>query len=143
MEATSGRSAGGRLSWGRLALGVLVAAVGAAVANAAVYFLASALGFLPGDVAVGPEGQALNLFAVVSASALGAVGAGVLLAVLNVFLRRPVRVFLIVSAVVLVASFYTPFTIPGAPAAMVLTLGFMHVVAAAVILGVLATLPRR
>lgn len=124
-------------------MAVGVAVVAAAVANVVVYFVASALGFLPGDVAIGPDGQALNVVAVVVASAIPAFGAGALLAVLNVFLRRPVRVFVIVSAVVLMLSFYTPTTIAGAPLAMVLTLELMHVVAAAVIVGVLTTLPRR
>lgn len=142
MEATEDRFGGGRLAWGRFLLAVPVAAAGAAVANSVVYFVASALGFVPGDVAVGPEGQALNLFAVIFASVIGAVGAAVVLAVLNLLLRRPVPVFYVVSAVVLVLSFYTPTTIAGAPLAMVLTLELMHVVAAAVIVGVLTTFPR-
>ena len=81
--------AGGRLRWVRLLLSVLVAAPAAAAANAVVYLLASAAGALPGNVAVGPEGQALNLFAVISASVIGAIGAAVVLAVLNLLLQRP------------------------------------------------------
>ncbi len=42
-----------------------------------------------------------------------------------------------------VLSFITPFTIPGAPAAMILTLLIMHVVAAAIIIWVLTTLAPR
>ncbi len=135
--------AGERLGWGRLLLAALVAAAAAAAANTVVYLVASAVGFLPGDSAVGPEGQALNLFAVISASVLGAIGAALVLAALNLLLRRPIPVFYIVSAVVLLLSFYTPTTISGAPLAMVLVLEFMHVVAAGVIVGVLTTLPRR
>lgn len=135
--------AGERLSWGGLLLAVPVAAVGAAVANAIVYFVASALGFVPQDVAVSPDGAPLGVVAVIVASVVGAVGAGVVLAALNLILRRPVPVFYIVSAVVLVLSFITPLNISGAPLAMILTLELMHVVAAVVAVGVLVTLPRR
>ncbi len=134
---------GGRLRWVRLLLSALIAAPAAAAANAVVYLLASAAGAFPGDVAVGPEGQALNLFAVISASIIGAIGAAVVLATLNLLLQRPIPVFYVVSFVVLLLSFYTPTTISGAPLAMVLTLELMHVVAAVVTVGVLTTLPRR
>ncbi len=56
--------------------------------------------------------------------------------------RRPIRTFRIVAAVVLVLSFATPLTIPGAPLSMILTLELMHVVAAVVIVGMLTTLAR-
>ncbi len=134
---------GGRLAWGGLLLAAVVAAVGAALANVVVYFVASVLGLLPQSVAVSPDGAPLSAGAVMIASVVGAVGAGVVLAVLNLILRRPVPVFYIVSAVVLVLSFITPTSISGAPLAMVLTLNFMHVVAAVVAVGVLTTLPRR
>ena len=133
----------GRLGWGRLLLAALVAAAAAAAANAVVYLLASVAGFISSNVSVGPEGQALNLFAVITASIIGAVGATVVLAVLNLLLRRPVPVFYAVSAVVLLLSFYTPTTIPDAPLVMVLTLEFMHVVAAVVIVSGLTILPRK
>ena len=134
---------GERLAWGGLLLAVVVAAVGAAVANAIVYFIASALGFVPQDVAVSPDGAPLGVVAVVVASVVGAVGAGIVLAALNLFLRRPVPVFYVISAIVLVLSFITPTNISGAPLAMILTLEVMHVVAAVVTVGVLVTLPRR
>ena len=53
-----------------------------------------------------------------------------------------VRNFCAVSAVLLVLSFYTPFTITGAWVPMILVLGLMHVVAAAVIVGFLVALAR-
>ena len=56
--------------------------------------------------------------------------------------RWPIRTFRIVAAVVLVLSFATPLTIPGAPLSMILTLELMHVVAAVIITGMLTTLAR-
>lgn len=131
------------LSWRRLLVAGLVAAVGASVANTVIYFIGAALRFVPQDVAVSPDGAPLGIGIVIIASVVGAIGAAAVLAVLNLFLRRPVRVFYVISAVVLLLSFYTPTTISGAPVAMVLTLGLMHVVAAAVIMGALTTLARR
>jgi len=48
-----------------------------------------------------------------------------------------------VAAAVLVLSFATPLTLLGAPAAMILALLLMHVIAAMAITGVLTTLGRR
>jgi hypothetical protein len=43
--------------------------------------------------------------------------------------------------VVLLVSFASPFLIPGAPLVMIMGLNFMHIVAAAIIVYVLTTLP--
>jgi hypothetical protein len=56
---------------------------------------------------------------------------------------RPVRNFRVLATIVLVLSFATPFTMHGAPPAMVATLLLMHVVAAVVVVvGILTTLAR-
>ncbi len=54
------------------------------------------------------------------------------------------RSFRVLATIVLVLSFATPFTTPGAPLAMVATLLLMHVVAAVVVVvvSVLTTLAR-
>jgi hypothetical protein len=58
------------------------------------------------------------------------------------FARRPVRLFRIVAAVALMLSFVMPATVPDVPVAMRLSLALMHVVAWAVIVGLLTTLAR-
>ena len=136
---------GGRVAWGRLVLVALLAAVAAAVANGVVYLAAAAAGAMPQDVVVNGQGP-ITLPIVAAASVQGAVAAAVVYALLCRFARRPVRVFRVVAAVVLVLSFVTPFTIPGgAPVPMILALEAMHVVAAAVVVGLLTTLaaPRK
>jgi hypothetical protein len=65
-----------------------------------------------------------------------------LIAVMGRLTRRPIRTFRVVAAV-LVLSFATPFTLLGAPAAMILASLLMHVIAAVAITGVLTTLGRR
>lgn len=142
MEAASGREdRAGRISPGRLLwVGPLAGAV-AAVVNAVIFLLASGLGAIPQDIVVPGQGPITLGPVVVSSFVPALLGAG-LLALLVRFTRRPVRVFRIVALVALVLSFVTPFSLAGAPAAMVLTLLLMHVAAAAVIVGVLTTLAR-
>ena len=145
MEATQGnRSRGERVAgFGRLLGYGAVAGVVAAVLNAVVYLVASALGAIPSDVEVGNTGGPLPLGAVVVFSFVPAILAAGLLALLGRWIRRPIRVFVVLAVVVFVLSLYTPFSIPGAPVAMILALELMHLVAAVVIVGVLTRMGRR
>ena len=133
------------ISYGRLPLAALLAALAAAVVNALVYFVASGLGFIPRSVLIPlASGQApLTVGPVVITSVIGAIGAAIVFALIGLFARRPVRLFRIVAAVVLVLSLVGPATIPGAPVAMMLSMEVMHVVAWAVSVGLLTTLARQ
>ena len=111
------------------------AGVAAAVTNAVVYSLASLLGAMPQGVVV--DGQPVTLGAVVTSSFAPAILAAVLFALLGRFTRRPVSIFRAVAVVLLLVSFVTPFSIPGAPVSMIVALLLMHVVATAAIVGVL------
>lgn len=130
-----------RVAWGRLVPAGLLAALVAVVANAVVYLIAAAGGAMPQEVVVNGQGP-ITLPMVAAMSAFGAVGGAVVYALVGRFARRPVHVFRVVAAVALVLSFVGPFTISGAPAAMVATLMLMHTVAAAVVVGLLTTLAR-
>ena len=132
----------GRVARGRLVSVGLLAAVVAAGANAAVYLVAATVGTMPQDVVVNGQGL-ITLPMVAAMSVLGAVGGTAVYALVGRFARRPVRAFRIVAALALLLSFGGPFSIAGAPAAMVATLLLMHAVAAAVIVGFLTTLARR
>lgn len=113
-----------------------LAGVAAAAANAVVFYVGVALGLVSESVGVA-NGEPLAVSAVVISTLVPALFGTVLFAVLGRFTRRPVRIFRIVAVVVLVLSLVTPFTIPGITAGMILVLLLMHVVAAAVITGVL------
>ncbi len=128
-----------RVVWGRLLQAGALAAVVAAAVNSLVYLVASSLGAMPQDVDAGGQGP-ITLPLVVAMSVIGAVGGTIVYGVLGRLVRRPVRVFRVVSAIALVLSFGGPLTIAGAPAAMVATLLLMHVVAASVVVGLLTTL---
>ena len=131
-----------RIAYRKLPWVALLAALTAAVANALVYFAGSGLGFIPQNVLVPtPSGEhPLTVAPVVVSSVVGAIGAAIVFAIIGLFARRPVRLFRIVATVVLVLSFATPLTIPGAPVAMILSLEVMHVVAWAVTVGLLTTM---
>lgn len=149
MQSTEAQSStvttGEKVAYGRLLWLAPVAALAAAGANGLVYFVASALGFISQDLLIStPGGEApLTIAPVVISSIVGALGAAAVFAIIGLFARRPVRLFRIIAAVVLVLSFATPLTIPDAPVSMILSLEVMHVVAWAVIVGLLTTLARQ
>jgi hypothetical protein len=76
-------------------------------------------------------------------ASLAALLAALVLALIGLLSRRPVRVFRLVATGVLVLSFVMPLTISGAPLAMILSLEAMHVVAWTAAVGLLTTLARR
>jgi uncharacterized membrane protein YphA (DoxX/SURF4 family) len=127
------RVAAGRLWWA----GPLAAIV-ASIANLVIYVIAVAAGvsmLVPGpDPSLPP--QPLPIPAVVLFSAIPALVAAGLLALLGRFTARPIRIFLIIAAVVLVLSFIPPLLIP-ISLGLKITFEIMHIVAAAVIVGVL------
>ena len=119
----------------------MLAGVGAAAINAVIYLIASAAGAIPATVLVPGMNLPVTVVPVVLNSFVPAILAAIFLALLQRFARRPIRLFRIIAAVLLVLSFANPFTIPGAPIAMILVLDLMHIVAAATIVGVLTTVP--
>ena len=133
------------ISYERLPGVALLAALAAALANALVYFAASGLGtisqsvLLPSPMGLSP----LTVGLVVITSAIGAIGASIVFAIIGLLARRPVRLFRIVAAVMLVLSLVPPATVPGVPVAMRLSLAVMHVVAWVVSVGLLTALARQ
>lgn len=119
-----------------------VAGLAAAVANAIVFFIFEALGAIPPDIIVPNADQPITVIPVMMASFMPAIIAGILLALLAAFTSKPVKIFLIITVVALVLSFYTPFTIPEVIMPMILALNLMHVVAAVVIAWLLIRLTR-
>ncbi len=139
MESTTRNGAfSERSPAGRLLRRGLLAAVLAAVASSLVLVVWSSLF---GTVVVPPE-EVLTLGPVVAASAIGAIGAAVVFGVIGRFSRRPIRVFRVIALVVLLLSLVPiPLQEVAGPSAGALAL--MHVLAAAVVVGVLTMpLPR-
>jgi Na+/proline symporter len=120
-----------------------VAGLAAALANAVLFFIFEAMGAIPPDIIVPNAGQPITVVPVMMASFMPAIFAGILLALLAAFTAKPVKIFLVITTVVLILSFYTPFTIPEAIMPMILALNLMHIVAAVVIAWLLIRLSRR
>ncbi len=77
---------------------------------------------------------------VLGLSFIGALGAGVVYALIARLTRQPNRIFAVLALALLVASFVTPFSIPNVPVSVILILNLMHVVVYAC---VMALVPRR
>ena len=114
-----------------------MAAVLAAAANALVLVIWLSLF---GAVVVPPD-EVLTLGPVVAASAIGAIGAAVVFGIIGRFSRRPVRVFRITALVVLLLSL-VPIPLQGVAGPSAGALILMHVMAAAIVVGVLTATPR-
>ena len=139
METQSGRFAQGRgqATRSRLLWVGLLAAMVAAAANSLVRAISVILFDIP------PDFQPLTLGPVVISSVVGALGATVAFGIVVRFARRPIRLFRTVAVVVLLLSFLNPIlALPEASLQTILTLEFMHVVVAAVSVGLLTTLAR-
>lgn len=115
----------------------LVAAAGATIANVVFFFVSKEIG-IPYLLAMqGSLGPLLPVMVIIS-SVIPAVAATVLFALLGKFLSRPIRVFTIISIIVLLISFAPPLTMPADVAASTkVGLVVMHIITAAVTVGVL------
>lgn len=128
----------------------LVAAVGAAIANLVFFWITKSVFSIPYIIPNiipmgGPGGPLGSLPAVVIImfNVVPAIGATLLLAILGKFLSRPFRVFWIISVVVFLASFMLPLNLPSVVGTSTrIGLSLMHIIAAAVIVGVLTRLGR-
>jgi hypothetical protein len=121
-----------------IAAATALAAVVAVAANTAIRAVAIAVFDIPQ-----PEFEPLELRAVVISTLAGVVAAGLAFAVVTRVASDPVRTFRIVAAVALVLSLWPPLSLgladppenPGTDAGSVGTLMAMHVVTAAIVVG--------
>jgi hypothetical protein len=139
--SSSAPEASTAVSRGRFALLGLGTVAAAVIANLVVYALGSAVvGYDPGFIVLANASGTI-LFTVVPA-----IVAVLLYAVLMRFTSNPARIFTNIAVVVLILSLIPDLTyipsVPGASAGQTAILMVMHVVAAAVIVGMLTTLTR-
>ena len=138
---TSTASSSRGISWGRYALVALATVIASVFANVVVYYLgAAAVGYNSGFIVLAnPSG--IVLFTVVPA-----IVATLLYAALLRFARHPERIFTVIAAIVFVVTTIPDFTyiptVPGATNGQTTILVLTHVVAAAVIVGMLTKLSR-
>jgi hypothetical protein len=137
-SAPAASRAGNRRRFALIGLGTIVAAV---LANVVVYVIGSAVvGYDPQFVVLA------NVSGTILFTVVPAIVAVLLYAALLRFTRRPARIFSIIAAVVFIVTLIPDFTyiptVPGATTGQTAVLVLMHIVAAAVIVGMLTTLAR-
>lgn len=115
----------------RLAVTTVVAALAAALVNTVVYYVGSAFGAFPSDVVIQAD-LPMTLAPIASLTVIAVLAAGGVFALLARFTSNPSRAFLVVALLVLVGMAIPPFTIAGAPVAMITALQITHLTAAAI-----------
>lgn len=92
-----------------------------------------------------PESSPMPVMDVVIFSVIFSVGAGIVFMLLANFSRQPIKIFLIVSMIVLLISFILPLMAPTPPVTLAakLTLVAMHIIGAVAVVGTLIGLSRR
>ena len=122
----------------------LLAAASAVIANLVIFAISSNLFGV--NLMVAPQGSTelipLPVGLVIAVTAVPAVVATILFALIGRFVPRPVLVFRLLSAVVLLLSFGASLGLPVDVVAVKVILSLMHVVAAVTIVGFLTTLGR-
>jgi len=99
--------------------------------NGILYFIFVQTDVLDLTLPVSPDGRPLSLVPVIIASFLPVLVAGFLFWGLSlVFSQNYKKVFIALATVLLLLSFYTPFSIENVPLGMALVLNLMHVVVA-------------
>jgi hypothetical protein len=130
-----------QVSWKDTLIGLLVAIVASIVATVIAFYIVDAAGLIPDSVTIermNGDNGAIGVGDVIGTVLFDWVIAGIVLLLLRAFTRRPLRIFLIIAVVALVASFALPaIQIDDIPAKMVVGLDILHVVAAVSGLGVL------
>ena len=105
----------------------------AAVINVAIYYLSISMGWIDTDLPVSPDGQPLTVAAMIIASILPAILGGVIYWLLVRYTKRPNPIFYILSAIVVIAFVFSPFSIQNVPTSMVVILEIAHLVVAAAV----------
>lgn len=117
------------VSYRRLIISALAAAAGATLINALLFFIGRVFGAFPPTVLA--YGDPFTLLPIIASSFFSVLAAAVVFALMVRFVKHPKRVFYVVAASIFVLMFFTPFSIPAAPAVTVVILELMHLVAAA------------
>ena len=120
-------------SVGRVLSLAAIAGVISAIVNVLLFQIGLATGAIPGDLIIPNAGEPLSAVPVIIASLLPSLVGGIVLVILNRFAKNPLRIFNIVAAVIVLLSFFSPFSIPNVPIGMVVILELMHVVVAGVV----------
>lgn len=116
---------------------VLATAIGgalAAIVNVVIFTIAHSMGLIPDTVLLPGANAPLSVAPVAFASIIPSIVAGIGFAIMKKFFKKAFFVFVALSIVLLLLSFFSPMTIPNAPREMIISLNSMHVVVVGFIL---------
>lgn len=115
-------------------LAALKASLVAAAINAVLFFIFHALGLITDDIFVQP-GQVMTVVPVLISSIVPTLIAGIVFFVIEKYTKQGLKIFSIISVILLLLSFMNPFlAIQGVTIAYGISLNFMHIVVVAALL---------
>ena len=111
----------------------LIAGVVVAFLNILIYLISKSTGIISDTILVS-GGVPLTLFPVVISSIIPGIVAALLLWIISKYSGNPIRVFSVIGWVFLAISIGGPFSAPGLPTGMRISLALMHLVAGVTII---------
>lgn len=126
-------------SRGKLIGASLLGIISAVVANSIVYGIFSTLDAIPDTILSPFNNEPITNISIIIDTTIGTLGASLVYVGFLAWVKQPIRRYQILSAILLILSFAYPLLIEDIPLKMYLALNVMHIIAAAVIVGVLTT----
>lgn len=120
-----------RTTFGKILIYSLIAGAASAVINSILFFIGKALGAFPDTLLIPNQNQPFTVLPFIFSSILPSLVAGLVMGIINHFSKTPKKIFNIIAIVLVVLSFYSPFTIPGISIIAVVLFNVMHLVVAA------------
>lgn len=119
-----------KTSFGKIMLLSLIAGSLSSVANLILFYIGKAAGFFPDTVLIPNQNAPLNSANFIISSIVPSLIAGLVMALIYKYAKKPKKVFNIISIILVVLTFMNPFFIPGVPLMMAIMLNIMHLVVA-------------
>ena len=114
----------------KLSLAAGKAAFASALTNAVLFIAGRSTGVITDKITMAGTNQPVSLPAVVITSVVAVAGATLVYVLLLQISKHPKTIFNVLAFILLLLSFFTPFTLPSVPISMALLLNVMHVVVA-------------
>lgn len=120
-----------KTTFGKILLYSLIAGATAAVINSILFFIGKALGAFPETLLIPNQNQPFTVLPFIFSSILPSLVAGLVMGIINHFSKSPKKIFNIIAIVLVLLSFYSPFTVPGISIMAIIFFNIMHLVVAA------------
>lgn len=119
-----------KTSFGKILLYSLIAGAAAALINSVLFLIGKAMGAFPETLLIPNQNQPFTVLPFIFSSILPSLVAGLVMGIINHFSKSPKKIFNIIAIVLVVLSFYTPFTVSDISIMAVIFFNIMHLVVA-------------